>query len=66
MVSVTSGSKLDVELCAALRLCLYAVNTSEARTCKSYFLKGVSQKKGNFSLKTHLKAPQIYKVKFEL
>merc|ERR1719370_2477807 len=27
-----SGSKLDVELCVALRLCLYAVNTSEART----------------------------------
>ena len=45
VVSVTSGSKLDVELCAALRLCLYAVNTSEARTCKSYFLKGVSKKR---------------------
>ena len=31
-VLVTSGSKLVVELCVALRLCLYAVNTSEART----------------------------------
>ena len=31
-VLVTSGSKLVAELCVALRLCLYAVNTSEART----------------------------------
>ena len=31
--AITSGSKLDVVLCVALRLCLYAVNTSEARTC---------------------------------
>merc|ERR1719450_386890 len=31
-ICAVSGSKLDVELCVALRLCLYAVNTSEART----------------------------------